>query len=241
MDNKICEHCASEVSGNYCSSCGQAKTVRAIDQHYLLDEVRSVLNLEKGFFYSVKQLTVQPGKSIQTFIHKDRSKLVKPLLFIIICSLIYTFLEQVFQFEEPYMAAGGFDVSVTTKLFEWIQSNYGYSNIIMAVFIALWLKVFFRKLNYNIYEISVLICFVMGIEMLIYALFGVAQSVVNRPILPLGAFCAIAYSSWAIGRFFNHRKIGSYIKAFLSYLLGMFSLFILAMIIGSIFDLILTT
>ena len=223
---------------NYCSNCGTPVALKRINGQYILKEISSVLNFDKGILYTIRELLLRPGKNIQTFILEDRGRLVKPIIFIIITSLIYTLAQQFFHFEDGYVNAVGFEESATTKIFGWIQSNYGYANILMAIFIAGWIKVFFNKYEYNFFEILILLCFVMGIGMLIYTVFGIIESITKMQILQAGGMIGLIYTSWAIGRFFDNNKKVNYLKAFLSYLLGMITFFLGAIILGMGFDLI---
>jgi predicted tellurium resistance membrane protein TerC len=49
----------------------------------------------------------------------------------------------------------------------------------------------------------------------------------------------IAYLTWAIGQFFDKKKATSYVKAFASYILGMISFMVIAMLLGTSIDLII--
>ena len=81
--------------------------------------------------------------------------------------------------------------------------------------------------------------FVMGIGMLIYAVFGVSESVMKIKVMHIGGIIGFIYSSWAIGQFFDKRKIANYIKAFLAYILGMVTCTITLFLIGILVDLVL--
>ncbi|MDO6761193.1 hypothetical protein Q4566_13360 [Tamlana sp. 2_MG-2023] len=139
------------------------------------------------------------------------------------------------------MSAGGFGDSFVNNIFGWIQKNYGYANILMAVFIAGWIKLFFRKHKYNFFEIIILLCFVMGVGMLIYPTFGILESITKIKVLQIGAILGFIYTSWAIGQFFNKKKKMSYLKGLLSYILRMISFYFIAIIIGLGIDLISKT
>ena len=232
-----CKKCKAEVAKNYCPDCGTPTALDRINGQYMVREVGSVLNFEKGIFYTIRELLLRPGKNIQIFISEDRSRLVKPIIIVIICSLTYTVAQQLLHFEEGYVNAGGFGESATAKIFAWIQQNYGYANIIMAVFIAFWIKILFRKHDYNYYEIMVLLCFVMGVCMLIYTVFGIFEGTTNLRVLNLGGIVGIFYASWAIGQFFDKKRKMSYLKGLFSYLLGMITFFMGAIILGMGIDL----
>lgn len=242
MNNDInfvqCKKCGAALSDDFCSKCGNPKTLKRINGSYILREIISVLNFDKGIFYTIKELLVRPGENVQKFIHNDRNRLVKPIIFVIVCSLIYTIAQQFLMFEDGYVSAGGFGDSAVTSIYEWTQKNYGYANILMATFIAFWIKLFFKKYDYNYFEIIILLCFVMGIGMLIYTTFGIIESISQFKILQVGGIIAFIYTSWAIGQFFDKYKKVNYLKALVAYFLGMITFFILAVILGIGIDLI---
>ena len=148
-----CKNCKTEVNQNYCPNCGIPITLPRINGQYIFKEITSVLNFDKGILFTIKELLIRPGQSIKDFIHKDRNRLVKPIIFLIVSSLIYTLAQQFLNFEDGYVNSGGFGESAVAKIFGWIQKNYGYANILMAIFIAIWIKIFFRKYEYNFFEI----------------------------------------------------------------------------------------
>lgn len=228
----ICRKCHSETGSNFCPDCGNPVNVVRIDRKYIAKELGSVLNFDKGILFTIKELFIRPGQNIIDFIHYDRNRLVKPVVFLIICSLAYTLAQRFLQFEDAYVNAGGFGESALTNIFSWIQANYGYANILMAVFIALWIKVLFRRYEYNIFEILILLCFVMGIGMLIYSVFGILESLTELRVLHFGGMAGVVYCSWAIGQFFDKQKKVNYVKGFLAYLLGMTMFFFVATILG---------
>ena len=216
-----CKDCNLVMEGNFCSNCGKPNELKRINKEYILNEIKSVLNFDKGFFYSIRELLISPGKTIRKFILEDRNRLVKPIVFIIICSLIYTILQQVFQFEDGYVNYNNLEKNTVTVIIDWVQNNYGYANIIMGIFIAFWTKILFRKYHYNFYEILILLCFVMGMGMLIYSIFGVLEGLTSLKILHIAGIIGFIYITWAIAQFFDKRKKMNYFKACLGYLLGM--------------------
>lgn len=235
----ICTNCKTEINQNYCPNCGRPHTLERIDGRYIVSEIGSVLNFQKGILYTIKELSLRPSRNIKAYISEDRNRLVKPIVFILITSLLYTLSVTIFQFEEGHVNPSGSIESVTLTLFKWVQENYGYANIIMAVFIGLWLKIFFRKYPFNFFEILILLCFVMGISMLIYTVFGIFQSLTHLSLIPIGATIGFIYSTYAIGQFFDKNKAISYLKAFFAYLFGMITFSLTITVIGTIIDLII--
>ena len=232
---KNCKSCTKEVTGEFCSNCGLPIETKRINRQYIVDEISSVINFDKGLLYTIKELFIRPGETVKKFIQGDRKRIVKPIIFLIICSLIYTITQQFLSFEAGfinYNIQDRTDTPIMVKIFDWFSKNYGYANILMAIFITLWVKIFFKKHTYNYYEIYILLCFTMGISILFYALLGVIESIINFPVLQLGLIISLTYSTWAIGQFFDRKKKLNYLKAFLSYIFGIISCLIVFFSIG---------
>lgn len=235
----VCKNCKTEITQNYCPNCGISKSLKRIDGKYIANEIGSVLNFDKGILYTIKELIIRPGNTVKEFILNDRNRIVKPIIFIIICSLIYSVLEKFLNFENGYIYYDESIKSTSMSIFGWVKENYGYGNLIMGIFIAFWTKVLFKKYSYNYYEILILLCFVMGIGMLILAVFGTIEWITKLKILQFGGMLFLVYYTWAIGQFFDKKKFSSYLKAFVSYFLGMITFTIGVFVIGKIIDLII--
>jgi hypothetical protein len=234
-----CKNCSYEVELNYCPNCGQAVKLKRIDGHYIQHEVEHVLHFEKGIFYTIKELLIRPGQNIKEFISDNRSRLVKPIIFIIVSSLIYTVINHFFHIEDGYVNFDETKKSATGAIFEWVKNHYGYSNIIMGVFIALWLKLFFRKYPYNFFEILILLCFVMGMGMLLFSVVSIVEGLTKFSLTQVSSVLGFSYFTWAIGQFFDKIRIVSYFKALAAYILGMGTFAGVAMLLGFLVELIM--
>jgi hypothetical protein len=188
--------------------------------------------------YTIRELLIRPGENVRQFVTEDRSRLVKPIIFIIVTSLIYSLVNNFFHIEDTYVKIGEAKKSTTGLIFKWVQDHYGYANIMMGVFIAVWLKLFFRKYGYNFFEVLILLCFVMGMGMLIYAVFALIQGITHFELMTVAGIIGLAYCTWAIGIFFDNKKPVNFIKAFASYMLGMITFMLTAILLGTSIDLI---
>ncbi|WP_312350897.1 hypothetical protein [Sphingobacterium multivorum] len=128
---------------------------------------------------------------------------------------------------------------ITTHIFRWLQDHYGYANIIMGFFIALWTKLFFKKYGYNLFEIIILLCFIMGMAMLIYAFFAIIDGITHQRFILYATLVTFAYYSWAMGQFFDKTKKISYFKAFAALIIGFISYLIVIMFIGITLDILI--
>ncbi|WP_300977716.1 DUF3667 domain-containing protein, partial [Flavobacterium sp.] len=98
-----CKNCNKEVTSKFCPECGQPTTLKRIDGKYIIHEIEHVLHFERGILYTIRELSTNPGQNIRSYLSQNRSRLVKPILFIIITSLIYTILNHLFHMEDGYV------------------------------------------------------------------------------------------------------------------------------------------
>jgi hypothetical protein len=239
-----CKNCNEPTDGKYCSNCGQAIQLKRIDGHYILHEIEHIVHFESGILYTIKELLIHPGKTVREFITDNRNRLVKPIIFIIITSLIYTLVIHFFDDKNEFIKISETGVSGTEKsiifyLFKWVQQHYGYSNLMWGLFVAFWAKVFFRKYDYNYFEIMILLCFVQGIFMLILAVDALFVNTTHLDSFRIGGFLGLGYITWAIGQFFGGKKLINYAKALASFMLGMITFLLSGVLIGSFIDLII--
>lgn len=203
------------------SSGGHSGRPPRIDGQYIRNQIGSVLSLDRGVFYTIKVLTLRPGDSIRHFILEDRTRLVKPVIFVIFSSFIYTLVGVTSFMGQDYLR-DGMDVERSTAmtLIKWIDTNFGYLNIVGAFCMAFWAKLLFRRNGYNFYEILIVLLFMTGMEMLIGSLFGFISWIAGISLTAVGISIGFLYGCWVIGQFFEAKKVMSYLKGFLAQLLG---------------------
>lgn len=231
-----CKNCTTEINSNFCPNCGQPVNPKRIDGHYIIHEIEHVLHFERGILFTIRELVTNPGQNIRNYLSENRSRLVKPIIFIIVTSLIYTLISHFFHIEDEYVKYEGLENSAIGKILKWIQANYGYASILTGIFIAIWLKVFFKKYGYNFFEMLIMLCFVQGISMLIFAFFAILEGILHFKLLNIAGVIGVAYVVWASGNFFEENKLGNFLKALFAILLGTITFYILIFTIGLTID-----
>lgn len=82
----MCINCGRAVANaeqKFCPACGQPTPVHRIDWHFLGHELEhSVLHMDRGILYSLKELMLRPGRLIRDYIEGRRAGIVKPVLLI---------------------------------------------------------------------------------------------------------------------------------------------------------------
>lgn len=211
------------------------RTLERIDGKYILRELTRVLNFDKGILYTIKELFLRPGSTVRDFLLHDRERLVKPIIFVIFSSLVFVIAHQVLGFKTGTQTQDMGSPGVT-KAFEWTGEHFGIVNILMGFFIGFWAKLFFQKSEFNIYEIFILMFFTIGIGNLIFTFFGVVESITGFESYGFTYFITVLYSAWAVGNFFNKRRVSSYLKGFFAYFLGTMTGSLLIVLIGVLID-----
>ncbi len=238
---KNCKNCNNQITEKYCSNCGQSASIKRIDNHYIFHEIQHLLHFEKGIFFTAKQLFIKPGISIREYIVENRNKLMKPIPFLILTSLLFTFVGHFFNPEKIYGEQENplFDESHISDILLWIQTHFGYANIIMAIFIAFGVRLLFRKYSYNLFEITTLLCFIMGQAMLYFTIEAFFINFLSKQaFMGILSLIAFAYPTWAIGQFYDKSKVSSYVKAFFAYLIGYLLFYVSVIAVGLTIDLI---
>lgn len=99
-----CANCARVTDGpeqKFCPACGQPTPAHRIDWHFLGHELEhSVLHMDRGLLYSLKELMLRPGHLMRAYLEGRRAKQAKPLLLIMIMAAVVVFLSK-------YMLGGG--------------------------------------------------------------------------------------------------------------------------------------
>lgn len=81
-----CLNCTQELTGRYCSACGQkADTHRISFRHFITHDVmHGTFHLEKGMLFTAKQALVRPGKAALDYISGKRVGYYNVFYFILI-------------------------------------------------------------------------------------------------------------------------------------------------------------
>ena len=213
------------ISGNRCSNCGQSTKPTRINGRYIIREIVDVLSADRGILYTIKRILLSPGKSIRHYITEDRSRYVKPITFVIITSLIYAVINYFFgvkdnTFTSPFIQINAENSPIIENMVDLLQRNFAYSNMLIGLFTAFWLRLLFRKYGYNLFEIFVLLCFLLGVSTLFFSIGIIFENVTDLNVIRISNSISGIYLIWASGQFFDKKKVASYIKTFCSYILG---------------------
>ena len=177
----------------------------------LWSSVLKALNLEKGILYTLTGLVIRPGEVLNTYLFEDRTKMTKPLSFLLLAVGISTFLTiNLIGLEETMLAgmnagAGETDPEQAEFMKMYSTKFTQYYNIIQLLsvpFLALSSYLFFKKHKYNYAEHLVIAAYLTGILNAIYIL-----------VIPIAMFDFMLVSLMFIFIYFVHLTY-AYIQVF---------------------------
>ncbi|WMW80554.1 DUF3667 domain-containing protein [Undibacterium cyanobacteriorum] len=217
-----CKNCQTTLVGPYCHQCGRDQHLHRIDAHFIWHEMSHVLHLEKGIFYTIRELSLRPSKTIRTFLDEDRHRLVKPLLFLILCSLLYNLVDYVWPM--PHSNTPSVALTTETKIWAWVAGHFGYANFLMSIPIAICLRAVFWRQRYNVFEIWVMLAYIMGLVMLFLSIFPPLRAL-NLPfphLTDIIRVLSLLFVTLALAACFDGPRWWSIVKTAVAYVLGMF-------------------
>jgi hypothetical protein len=213
-------------------------TLKRINSAYIWHEFQHIFHFEKGFLYTLKGLMLQPGKTVREFILEDRTKAVKPVIFILVISTVVTLIlkntgdNMYFFSTEQYH-----DRKIVEKIYEWFNHNIGYSFLILGIHITFWAKLFFRKHPYNFWELLITFCYYIGQALFITFILIIVLKYTHFSFKDeLGKYTGFTYLLWATGQFFGEEKLINYVKSAFTVILGVLSFTLITEVLVQLVD-----
>lgn len=216
----ICKNCEQEFEGNFCNHCGQKASVQQINFQYLIQELSSTLfKMNKGFFYTIKELFIRPGHSIREFLEGKRRWHVKPFAFVLLVSTIYvlfthfvgrnTLLGEVISGLTNGLSHEGRDHSSTVDLLNWLGNNHAYFTLILLPMFSLASYLAFIKSGYNYFEHVILNLYIGGQQIFIQLIFSTSFLFVEDDYyIEIAPFAlGILFIFWAFAQFFESKSL----------------------------------
>lgn len=250
MENN-CQNCGELINGNFCSNCGQKK-YRRIDRKYIVEEVQySLLHTNKGFFYSIKKILKNPGKTAREFVDGNRVNHYKPILLAFVLSGISAFISikliGIYKVMETYSVDGkSINTPGMQELMSFVTSYNSFLAVLMIPFFAFLSKLAFYKWGHNYYEHVVMNAFFQSFYTIIYIIFlyplmflAKDNSAMMKLLLGVSVLILPFLMVWFYKEFYTERKISSIMLRILSIFLILGVLYVVLIFIVVVIGVIL--
>jgi hypothetical protein len=226
-----CKNCGEVVSSNFCGNCGQSASVSKITLPKLLNQLsESIFLFNNGLLYTLKELFVRPGISIQDFLNGKRKRHFKPIAYVLFFSTVYflaskitgqnTLIDDMITgFSNGANASDG-KLQLPTYV-SWLANNYAYTTLLLIPIFSFASYISFSRFDPNYLEHIVLNCYITGQQAILYSLFSLIIIVIDHPVaesIPL--LIAVTYNFWVFAQFFKegNRKV-NILRSILTYVL----------------------
>ena len=217
------------------------ETAPRITLHYLWQEVLSSLSWDKGFFFTCKQLLINPGAAISEYLAGERKRYSNPIRFLVFATALASFV--VIKLDLIGRALGedileNGDEHAQQAQQEVIAFVYQYYNVIgflMVPLLALITYVLFRRRGYNYAEHLTLAAFVTAEYTLLYLLATLGLYYYPALFNSITQLLWFVYFTWAIVSFFPEKKWKAVGIAVLINIIYFLTIMLVAGVIGIIF------
>jgi Protein of unknown function (DUF3667) len=151
MSSSHCKNCLATLTGKYCAACGQSADIHRITAHYFLHDIpHSVFHIDKGFFYTLKQLFINPGKTLAGYLDGKRVLHFRPFGYVLILSALYVFLFPQIDHLGEYIAGKRIYIPMANRSFFEKYISILIFLLIPVLSLVTWLS--FKKATYNYWE-----------------------------------------------------------------------------------------
>ena len=235
-----CLNCGAQVADAYCPQCGQKKSTKRFSLKNVItdDFIKGVLELDKGLFYTIKELMVNPGHSIRQYVAGKRVNHYNYFTLILVVVAIDVMIlgyapTKMSQFYGP-MKDENF-LAMVDKL------TTEYAKILVFCTIPLYSiasKLFFGKANQNFAEHLVANSYRAAGEMLLSVILSVCMVFIEdidtlRIVSSVLSVIIIGYSTWFYYQYFSidgYRKFSLLFRS-LATAVSLYIVFVILMII----------
>ncbi len=208
MTSHTCLNCGTEVHQAYCPSCGQSTTTHRFSLKHILshDLVHGVLHLDKGFFFTLKELLTNPGKSIRKYVEGQRVRHYNyfAMLLLLVGACLLTISLTGFKFSDLVNTSQ----PIKGKVDNLIQPFLEHYKIVMFLLLPMYTLVtflIFFKAKQNVAEHFVLNTYRLCLELIFQCIFFLIFPLLK--IIPFGRYIwsvvPIIYVIWFYRQYFD--------------------------------------
>ena len=237
-----CKNCSNEFEGRFCNQCGQPAATHELNFHFLMHDVQhGLLHLDKGVFFTIKELFTRPGHSIHEYLHGKRAQHFKPISLILVLAGILGLLSHYFHFDmlsDTVQVVGegkrAEEIRKSISEFsEWISAHYAFVSLLLLPVFTIGTFLSFLKKGYNFVEHLVINAFLTGQRLVIrIVLFPIFYLLSGDNLKAFSMFVNMIFfvlAVWTFTQIFNTMKKST---VFWRTLLGLGISFVIFMVLS---------
>ncbi|MFT6166931.1 MAG: hypothetical protein ACJASF_001625 [Vicingaceae bacterium] len=253
FQERVCQNCDFSYKGFFSPNCGQ----RFVQGRFTIGEsigwiFDNIFNLEKGFFFTIKELTVNTSEMLTKYFKRATVAYMHPFRFAFLMatiSALVTILSGAFDSSfimefivgwnnyEPANEPSSAEIETGIEVLETVKKYFAFILLVNIPFYAFasFLIYFRRKLNFT--EHLILNCYALGFSLLVglplffltLANYGLEYYSLSNTIVTILSYAFIYH------KFFKENYFSSLFKVVLQYLVVIIIIAALA-VIGAMFN-----
>jgi hypothetical protein len=206
-----CLNCATPLTDKFCGHCGQPASTHRLDLRHLLHEIpHSIWHVDKGLFYTLRELLRRPGATILGYMRGQRAQHFAPLSLLLLITGVASFLALKLHIEERAQEALSPDAAAELRAAhthgsEAVLHYMGWLYLVAAPFVALFARRVLRRSGLNLAETLVAVLYVTAAGNLLSLLltpgyYWARTGASYATMSVIGTLVFTAYQTWAYGQ-----------------------------------------
>jgi hypothetical protein len=207
------------------------------------DLIQALFSLESTLIITLKGLLLQPGQIIRSYLSGKRKSYFAPVQFFLLFMTVYLLVMSFFGEQFLQMINAGLhleqkDLNRVEIIQGLVRDNQNILYFILTPIIALFIKIFFRKLTYNYAELLVFSLYIMGAVFFLSSII-VLISLLNTKLFMLRGIIVLGYIPIAIMQFTESLSLTGFFKSFLTILISYICYMAIVLLLVLIYTLIM--
>lgn len=148
-----CINCKKDFEGKFCPDCGEKKDIERITfLSVFTTALEGITQMDKGFLFNLKHLTLKPKETIFKYIEGKRKNIFNPITYALLSISLYLIVTSMFKgrfnyFNDvPSSNKGVMEVAFETGKF--IGQKLKYFWLFNIVYLSFFTKMFFKRFNF---------------------------------------------------------------------------------------------
>jgi hypothetical protein len=205
-----CLNCDTPLTDRFCAHCGQSAATHRLTMGHLLHEIpHSVWHVDKGIFYTLRELLLRPGPTLLGYLRGQRARHFAPLSLLLLVTGVASFLSLKLHIGEMAQTANPDAVAelrdAQTHAGESVMRYMSWLYVAVAPFIALFARRLLRRAGLNLAETLVAVLYITAagnlISLLLMPGYYWARSGTSYIWMAFVASVTFtAYQTWAYGQ-----------------------------------------
>jgi len=214
MEQTPCGNCGAQMSGEFCQSCGQRRASEISILRILRDGIGRLLELDFGFFYAIRELTLRPGVFVRDYLGGKRKSAINPLKYCFIVTTLYALAINLLDINFDF--GGGLDLNAEERQIFHILHGFLPYLIFLALFpVAALQRWLFRESDVSFSETYVFALFAVGHSTWLAVVMATAGVLESPSELFFLLIVQLAYLTWVLKSFYTPNRRPPVIRAVL--------------------------